>query len=85
MLAAWARRFRAEFAIIDSGSAHYFALSLFRFLGIPVAVNFHNVLWPNGYKPEGAVARAILWLDGWFFSAPSRRGYLAFHRNAADK
>jgi glycosyltransferase involved in cell wall biosynthesis len=36
-------------------------------LGIPVAVNFHNVLWPNGFEPTEGVARLIRSLDAWFF------------------
>jgi len=65
---AWrARRFGADIAIIDSGSAHYFALAVFGLLGIPVAVNFHNTLWPNGFEPQGRGARLIRWLDGAFF------------------
>jgi glycogen synthase len=65
---AWrARRFGADLAVIDSGTAHYFALAAFRLLGVPVAVNFHNVLWPQGFKPAGRVARFIAWLDGLFF------------------
>src|SRR5262249_27968005 len=44
-LAIRARRFGADLAIIDSGSAHYFALASFRLFRIPVAINFHNVLW----------------------------------------
>src|SRR5262245_60436541 len=37
---AW--RFRADLALIDSGSVHCFALAIFRFLRIPVAIDFHN-------------------------------------------
>ena len=44
---AWmARAFRADLALIDSGSAHYFALAVFRLVGVPIAVNMHNVRWP---------------------------------------
>jgi glycogen synthase len=60
-------RFRADLATIDSGSAHYFALSLFRLVGIPIVVNFHNVLWPNGFEPKGRTARLVRALDGLFF------------------
>jgi glycogen synthase len=65
---AWrARKFGAEVALIDSGTAHYFALVFFRLFGVAVAVNFHNVLWPQGFKPAGRVARTVNALDGWFF------------------
>lgn len=55
-LAIRARQFGANFAFIDSGTTHYFVLILFRLLGIPVAVNLHNVLWPSGYPPKGVAA-----------------------------
>ena len=53
-------RFRATHAIIDSGTTHWFALSAFRMVGIQVIPNFHNVYWPDGYPPHGAVRRAVL-------------------------
>lgn len=64
-LRAW--RFRADLAIIDSGSAHYFALAAFKLIWIPVVINFHNTLWPNGFEPTDGVGRFVLQLDGWFF------------------
>jgi glycosyltransferase involved in cell wall biosynthesis len=66
-LAIRARRFGADLAIIDSGSAHYFALAFFRMLGIPVVINFHNILWPKGFEPRGRLTRLLRWFDGWFF------------------
>lgn len=67
---AWrAHRFGANVALIDSGTAHYFALVFFRLFGIAVAVNLHNALWPQGFKPEGRVARALNALNGWFFQS----------------
>jgi glycogen synthase len=66
-LAVRAKIFGADLAIVDSGTAHYFALALFRLFAIPVAVNFHNTLWPSGFPPRRRLARLILWLDGWFF------------------
>ncbi|MFM9852108.1 MAG: glycosyltransferase family 4 protein [Sphingomonadaceae bacterium] len=62
-----ARRFRADLALIDSGSTHYFVLSLFWLFGIKVAVNLHNVRWPQGFEPTGIVGKAIRWLDSRFF------------------
>lgn len=65
---AWrARRFKADMAVIDSGTSHYFALVAFALFGIPVAINFHNVLWPQGFKPNGPVQRLIFSLDSLFF------------------
>lgn len=66
-LAMRARRYRADIAIIDSGSTHYFALVLFRLFRIPVAVNLHNVLWPVGFPPRGRIARTIRSLNRLFF------------------
>jgi len=66
-LAVRARRFEADLAIIDSGTTHYFALTAFRLLGVPVAVNLHNVLWPAGFPPRDRVQRIIRLLNGWFF------------------
>ena len=65
-LAVRARRFRADIAIIDSGTTHYFALAVFRLLGVPIAVNLHNVLWPVGYEPTGVNA-VVRKLNRWFF------------------
>jgi glycogen synthase len=66
-LAIRARRFRADIAVIDSGTTHHFALVLFAVLGIPVVVNLHNVLWPAGFPPQGTVHRTIRFLNGLFF------------------
>lgn len=66
-LARMAKAFRADLAIIDSGTTHYFALALFRILGIRVAVNFHNVRWPNGFPPRTPLGRIIRALDSWTF------------------
>lgn len=66
-MARAARAFRADLALIDSGTTHYFALWLLRLLGIRVVVNFHNVMWPQGFKPAGRVARVVQLLNGTFF------------------
>jgi glycosyltransferase involved in cell wall biosynthesis len=64
---AWtARGFRAELAIVDSGTSHWFMLAAFTLLRIPVAVNFHNVRWPHGHDPQGGLGRVIRRLDSWF-------------------
>jgi glycogen synthase len=62
-----ARAFGATVAVIDSGAAHYFMLTLFRLMGISVAVNLHNVLWPEGYPPRGMIGKTVRWLNGFFF------------------
>ena len=66
-MAMYARQFRATVAVIDSGTSHYFALALFRILGIPVLVNLHNVLWPRGFPPQGKLPRSIRFLNSLFF------------------
>lgn len=66
-LAIRARQFRADVAVIDSGTTHYFALVPFAVLGIPVAVNLHNVLWPRGYPPRGKMNSIIRFLNRLFF------------------
>jgi glycogen(starch) synthase len=66
-LAYRAKRFGADFALINSGSAHYFSLSSFALLGIPVAVDFHNTLWPTGFPETGILKRIIRKLDALHF------------------
>lgn len=62
-----ARAFGADLALIDSGTTHYFLLWLFRLAGMSVVVNFHNVMWPQGFQSQRPFARLIRKLDGIFF------------------
>ncbi len=66
-LLATAVRFRADYAFIQSGSTHYFAMSLFRLFGIKVIPILHNTLWPKGHPPTSVGSRIILFLDALFF------------------
>jgi glycogen synthase len=66
-LVAAAIRFRADVAVISSGSTHYFAASLFRLAGIPPLIVLHNTLWPSGFPPNRLIQRLISRLDSWFF------------------
>ena len=66
-LLATAVRFRADVAVIDSGSTHFFVTSLFRMMGIRVIPVLHNTLWPHGFPPTRRIHRAILALDSFFF------------------
>lgn len=66
-LALSARRFKATHAFLQSGSTHYFAMSLFRVFGIKVIPIMHNTLWPAGYPPTTLSARVIRFLDMCFF------------------
>jgi glycogen synthase len=60
-------RFRANVAVIDSGSTYYFVTSLFRLMGIRVIAVLYNTLWPRGFPPTRRVPRAILALDSLFY------------------
>ncbi len=62
-----ARRFGADIALIDSGTTHYFLLSVLRLFGIQVIPIQHNTLWPAGFPPRRLIGRLILWLDSWFW------------------
>jgi glycosyltransferase involved in cell wall biosynthesis len=66
-LLATAVRFRANWALLDSGTTHYFAMSLFRLAGIRVVVILHNTLWPNGYPPNSRSQKLISLFDSIFF------------------
>ncbi len=67
VLARRAREFKADLAIIDSGSSHFFALFALRIAGVPVAINFHNVMWPTGFPPRRLRRKITLALDSLFF------------------
>jgi glycogen(starch) synthase len=62
-----ALRYRAQVAVLCSGTTHYFVMSLFRLAGMQVIPVMHNTLWPSGAPPRGASKSFILFLDGYFF------------------
>jgi glycosyltransferase involved in cell wall biosynthesis len=66
-LLARAVRFRADVALIDSGTAHPFLLALFALFGMRVVPVLHNTLWPHGFPPTRAVPRFLLRLDALFW------------------
>ena len=66
-LARRARRFKADVALLDSGTTQFFMMALFPLLGIPVIPILHNSLWPKGFRPESRGQRIIQWLDGMFW------------------
>lgn len=66
-LLATAVKFRADYAVIQSGSTHHFVLSLFRLFSIKVIPVLHNTLWPAGFRPGSFVQRVIGKLDAAFF------------------
>jgi glycosyltransferase involved in cell wall biosynthesis len=62
-----ARSFRADVAIVDSGSTHPFLLGLFALSGIAVVPVLHNTLWPRGFPPRRLLPRLVLRLDARFW------------------
>lgn len=66
-LFAKALRFRADVAVIDSGTTHEFVLLLFSLAGIEVVPVLHNTRWPRGFKPKSPVQRLISKLDSILF------------------
>jgi glycosyltransferase involved in cell wall biosynthesis len=60
-------RFRANVAVLDSGSSHYFILGLFRLAGIKIVTVLHNSLWPSGFPPTRFVSRVTTKLDSFYF------------------
>jgi glycogen(starch) synthase len=66
-LLATAVKFRADYAVIQSGSTHYFVLSVFRLFSIEVIPVLHNTLWPTGFRPKSFARRIVGKLDAAFF------------------
>ena len=66
-LLASAIQFKANVAVLDSGTSHYFVMSLFRLAGIRVVTVLHNTLWPSGFPPTRVIPRVILRLDSFYF------------------
>ena len=64
---AWhARRFKADVALINTGT-HWFALSVLALLGVAVVPTLHNTFWPAGHRPDGWASRWLHRLNGWFW------------------
>jgi glycogen synthase len=59
-------RFRANVAVLDSGTSHYFMLALFRLANIKVVMVLHNTLWPADFPPSRSVAQALMKIDALF-------------------
>jgi glycosyltransferase involved in cell wall biosynthesis len=60
-----ALRFRADVAVISSGT-HWFLLASMRLLRVQVIPSLHNVLWPK-YRDRSRVQRLVGRWNGWFF------------------
>jgi glycosyltransferase involved in cell wall biosynthesis len=71
-LLAKALRFRADVAVIHSGTTHEFVLLLFVLAGIDVVPVLHNTPWPRGFKPTSPVRRLISRLDAVLFRRGAR-------------
>lgn len=72
MLLAKAIRFRADVAVVHSGSTHEFMLLLFPLAGIKVVPVLHNTPWPSGFRPTRPVRQIILRLDSILFHRGAR-------------
>lgn len=60
-------KWRADVAIVDSGTTHWACLAVLKLFGVRVIGSLHNAPWPNGYKPRELVKRMVLAADGWFW------------------
>ncbi|MDR3466934.1 MAG: glycosyltransferase family 4 protein [Xanthobacteraceae bacterium] len=67
-----ALRFRADVAVIHSGTTHEFVLLLFTLAGIDVVPVLHNTPWPSGFKPKRLVRKLISRLDAVLFRRGAR-------------
>ncbi len=65
---ASARRFKADVLVVDSGTTHWFVLSLLRLTRVRVVASLHNSYWASGFMPGGFVKRVLRALDGRFWS-----------------
>src|ERR1700722_10958949 len=59
--------YRADVLIVDSGTTHWFVLSLLSLSRIRVVASLHNSYWASGFLPGGAIKRVIRTLDGGFW------------------
>ncbi|WP_143198392.1 glycosyltransferase family 4 protein [Bradyrhizobium sp. AS23.2] len=60
-------RFRADYAVVQSGTTHYFVLMLFSIFSIKVIPVLHNTLWPSGFRPRSILKRLLGHADALFF------------------
>jgi glycosyltransferase involved in cell wall biosynthesis len=66
-LTATALRWRADVAVVDSGTTHWALLAPLRLAGIPIVASLHNVPWPNGCRPTSLAKRLVLATDALFW------------------
>ena len=67
-LIASAIRFRASVVVVDSGTTHWFTLSLLTWIGVKVIPSQHCVLWRK-YASQRRVERLILGLSRSLFAS----------------
>jgi glycosyltransferase involved in cell wall biosynthesis len=70
-LIAAALRFRADVAVVSTGSTHWFVLSLLPLLGVQVVPSLHCVFWRK-YVPMRRVERWLNWLNRSLFCRCTR-------------
>jgi glycogen synthase len=66
-LFGYARRWKADAVVVDSGTTHWFALWPLALMGVHIVPCLMNTLWPKGHPPQRLVHRIIHWLDGQFW------------------
>lgn len=66
-LARSVRQFNATHVVIDSGTTHWFFLSLLALRGVKAYASFHNTYYPIGHWRSTVIRDAIRRLDGLFF------------------
>jgi glycosyltransferase involved in cell wall biosynthesis len=69
-LLCMALRFRADAAVVVSGSGHWFLLAPLPLLGVRVIASIHCVVWPKN-RPLHGLSKLIGRLNGWFFASSS--------------
>ncbi len=82
-LLSTARALKVQVAVVDSGTTHWFLLSIFRLFGIDVVVNLHNSLIPLKRR-QGWFHRVISKLDDWFFFNMAQGALAVSHKCVRD-
>ncbi|MBD6619944.1 glycosyltransferase family 4 protein [Komarekiella sp. 'clone 1'] len=82
-LLASAIRFRANVAVVDSGTTYWFVLSLFSWLGVKVIPSLHCLLWCK-YLPPRLVDKLNLLLSHNLFAYDCKAVLVASHDIAAQ-
>lgn len=62
-----ARELEADAVIVESGTVHFFAMSLLKMAGFTVIPLIHHALWAPGHPPKKLGRRALRWANRRFF------------------